>query len=1138
MIATGLNVLADESARLTAITAHDRTLLVEAGAGSGKTSVMAARVATMLANGVPPGSIAAVTFTELAGAELSLRVREYVEQLAAGEVPRELKLAFPQGPSAGQRDCLAQALEHIDELATGTIHSFCQRLITPYPVEAGIDPGAGVMDRGESENLFDEIVDAWLRERLSGGDAGLVAELVLANRYAAVELVHRVAKCLRGRRAVVARSPLCSRQLASEFSAAVDGFVRFLTSTGAVEPETSEMAARFGEMAAGLTGALLDDEPAAQVRLLATTAHTELCKADGDFRKYSGKKGKWAEAAKIAGLGKADGERFNLEAQDHYERCCAAWTRLLQNAATRVLAGLVAELRPVLATYQAQKRATAQLDFDDLIESARRLLRDHENVRRALAQQFQRVLVDEFQDTDPAQSEIFWRLCGEPPAGAATAAWIEFELRPGALFLVGDPKQAVYRFRGADVGAYIAAREAIRTTIGDDHVLSISVNFRSCRSILGYVNDRFGGVLSADGQPGFTPLDAFYEDAGEGPCVVALDVLAAGENGKASSEAKRDAEAEAVATMCAHLIGSRRIKDGAGTRLCQPGDIALLAPSGTDLWRYEAALEQRGIAVATQAGKGLFRRQEIQDLIALTRVLGDRRDSLALLALLRGPLVGLTEEQLLDIVWELPRSEAAPEKLPQLRLDIDAAQVSNELARDVLLKLQSLERSKHSTTPHELLSQAIDVLRVRPILRLRHREGAERALSNVDLYLSFARQYAVQGMRAFANAMRAVWEDEERAIEGRPDAEEDAVTLITMHSAKGLEWPIVVPINTGTELKHADSDVVDRLDECLYCPVLGVHPLGYAEVRAAEQAELERERARLWYVAATRARELLVLPRLDVAAPKSWIAVLDLALDDLPAIDLEPFAAGFDQAPPDLANDQTREVFASQAQQIANGKTRLRWQSPSQHDGEATGAGSQPDDLGLVVQNEGGDAPAARPAIRGGRERGAILHKLIEEALTGEVLDTAEALEIRALELIAELGLEAKLNSADGLVGAELASCVRRALFCAEVSSLRGQLLPEVCVYDLIAGEEDIIVAGAVDALAIDDSGRPIAVIDWKSDVSPEPSTIDQYRAQVQAYLRATGISTGLLVFATSGKVVPVQLDVAAPATQTGKIDA
>src|ERR1019366_6371118 len=131
-------------------------------------------------------------------------------------------------------------------------------------------------------------------------------------------------------------------------------------------------------------------------------------------------------------------------------------------------------------------------------------------------------------------------------------------------------------------------------------------------------------------------------------------------------------------------------------RLCQPGDIALLAPTGSELWRYEEALERRGVPVATQAGKGLFRRQEVQDLIALTRVLADRRDTLALGALLRGPLVGLTEEQLLDIVWALPRSEDDPERIPRLDLGVDAALVPHPLAADVLVKLQSLYKRSNS----------------------------------------------------------------------------------------------------------------------------------------------------------------------------------------------------------------------------------------------------------------------------------------------------------------------------------------------------------------------------------------------------------------------------------------------------------
>ena len=129
----------------------------------------------------------------------------------------------------------------------------------------------------------------------------------------------------------------------------------------------------------------------------------------------------------------------------------------------------------------------------------------------------------------------------------------------------------------------------------------------------------------------------------------------ANENGKANARQQRDGEAEVIAEMCAHLIGSESIRDpeSGEQRPCRAGDIALLAPTGSDLWRYEEALEWRGIPVATQAGKGLFQRQEIQDLIAVTRKLADHRDMLALGALLRGPLVGLSEEELLDIVWAL-----------------------------------------------------------------------------------------------------------------------------------------------------------------------------------------------------------------------------------------------------------------------------------------------------------------------------------------------------------------------------------------------------------------------------------------------------------------------------------------------------
>ena len=228
-----------------------------------------------------------------------------------------------------------------------------------------------------------------------------------------------------------------------------------------------------------------------------------------------------------------------------------------------------------------------------------------------------------------------------------------------------------------------------------------------------------------------------------------------------------------------------------------------------------------------------------------------------------------------------------------------------------------MRRRANATTPHDLLSQAIDVLRVRPILLQRHRNQAERALANVDLYLSFSRAYAVRGLRAFAETMTAAWTDESRAVEGRSDAQEEAVALYTMHAAKGLEWPIVVPVNTMTQVMAPESAVTDRASGRFYCPVFSVKPTGYEAARDAERAELDRERIRLWYVAATRARELLILPRLDVAPRTSaWISLIDLSLAELPTLDLGhlPLEVGAGAARKE--NRQTREIFAAEAAAI------------------------------------------------------------------------------------------------------------------------------------------------------------------------------------------------------------------------------
>jgi ATP-dependent exoDNAse (exonuclease V) beta subunit len=351
------------------------------------------------------------------------------------------------------------------------------------------------------------------------------------------------------------------------------------------------------------------------------------------------------------------------------------------------------------------------------------------------------------------------------------------------------------------------------------------------------------------------------------------------------------------------------------------------------------------------------------------------------------------------------------------------------------------------------------------------------------------------------------------------------VALYTMHAAKGLEWPIVVPINTMTGIMAPESAVTDRDSDTFYCPVFGVKPVGYEAARDAEKAELDRERIRLWYVAATRARELLVLPRLDAAQSKSaWISLLDLSLAELPALDLSHLPPELDLAAGGEANDQTRDDFAAEAASIVARQRRLIWLAPSR-DESADGPVLTPEAVEIWAASEAGqpDDEAVRPNVQGGRERGLILHKLLEEVLTGETPDDAGALSERARALIGEIGRPVMADPSQGLSPDELAGCVVRTLALPEIAELRPSLVPELAVYAAVDvdGVEQATV-GIADATSFDNAGRPTVVIDWKSDVQPTAETLNHYRAQVRAYLDMTGTDRGLIVLVTTGQVIAV----------------
>lgn len=1121
----------DNRERAIALTALNQSLLVEAGAGTGKTAIMAGRILMLLGAGIAPKHIAAVTFTELAASQLAERVSVFLEEVLDGRIRPDLAAALPSGPSHELRRNLESARAEIDQLTCTTIHGFCQRLIGPYPVEADIDPGARIIDPRAAALVFQDLQEAWLRDRLSGGSKrdDLLAELVMADPESTLKLVRDAATVLRTYRAAAAPVSDFGGDPSAKFCAAVGEFRACLAKARCREEDTEEIVEGLEELAQYCTEAAEGPVAQALARLLFGPRPKAYTKSADKFAAYK-KKGKWQAAAKAAGLSKAEADRFNDIAAAAYDGCSAQFEAMMEAAAAHVLSRLIDELRELLDRFRDYKRSVALLDFDDLLHGARDLLARHDEVRQALGQRYRHVLVDEFQDTDPLQIEILWRLCGDPPTDRLDAAWPEWTIRPGALFAVGDPKQAIYRFRGADVAAYVKAREALRGQ-ADDSLVPITTNFRSVESILCYVNERFEGPLSAAGQPGFARLSHFHEGHGDGPHIAALEIsMEVEEGGKVTAADFRNREAETVAFMCRRLVGSYAVRDEEGNlRPCRPGDIALLAPTGTELWRYEQALEDVGLPVSTQAGKGLYRRQEIQDLIAVARILSDARDRLALGAFLRGPLVGLTEQQLLDISHALSAESDAPVRMSHLSLWTDPTLIKNDLAQDQLARLQGLARRARSTSPYQLLSQAVEELRVRPLLRQRHGDGAERALANLDLFLETSRAYAVRGLRAFAADMSANWEEANRVVEGRPDAEEQAVSIITIHAAKGLEWPVVLPINTTTVVQGPDPVIYDREANVVRFPVYGRAPAGYQEAYDAEVTEQARENQRLWYVATTRAKDLLLLPRFDADTPRNcWLRLVDLGLAELPDFDMSSMADALPPAPSEPANSQDRAQFSSEAAAMAAQRRTVEWVVPSRSEGRSVPAAEAEFMVyGEPIEQEidvvGMPQVTDETPVQGGRERGLVLHKLMEEILTGEVGDADHDLLARAEALVRELGIEPTEIAEMGLSPTELASTVRQTLELSDVAALRERLVPECCVYSSTSRDtSEQVVSGIADALSMEPDGSVAVVLDWKSDIDPQPETIDHYRQQIAAYQRATGAKRGLIVFMTSGKVIEV----------------
>jgi ATP-dependent exoDNAse (exonuclease V) beta subunit len=825
----------DEVARIRIGSDLGSTLFVEAGAGSGKTTALVDRLVALVATGEAElRSIAAITFTDKAADELRDRARREIER-RAGEY---------RGAVEGER-CRV-ALDQLDGAAIGTLHSFARRLLSEFPLEAGLPPRVEVLDEVSSAVASEQRWAAFQDELLADPDLARPLLLLFACGVKPEALRSLAAAFEDNWDLVEERAPdhCPAPRPVRELLEPVLTAGREVCAEPCRAP-TDKLADRLVEI-----GEYLD-------QLSAISDELELLEALAPGARPQ----RPSFAVGNVGEKRAWTEILNLKKR---VRDLEASLGTIRSEVAQASARKVATvLRRFTLEAAAERRASGELQFHDLLVLARALLR-RPDVRRRAHERYQRLLLDEFQDTDPIQIELAVRIAAADPQceRAGTAPWDEVEVAPGHLFVVGDPKQSIYRFRRADISIFLGA--ARRFGAGGGRV-ELMANFRTVAPIIAWVNSTFGALMSeaatvalpAPSQPDYIPLVPTRTAAEHGPAVSVLG-REPHPTGTGADELRAAEAAEVAATVARAVSEGWQVHDSqGGWRPARLGDITVLVPSRTSLPFLEDALDKAGTAFRAEASSLVYASRPVRDLLMVLRAVDDPTNRLTTVSALRTPLLACGDDDLFRF-----RAERGGH-LSYLA-DQPASVPADDPVRAGLGHLRLLYDQHHWLAPSELLDR---IARDRRAFELGFGEGRPR-----DVWRRL--RFVIDQARAWHDAVGGnlrqylAWVGRQTAEGARvaeavlPESDDDAVRVMTVHAAKGLEFPITVlsGMSTAPRAWPAPAQVV-------FPPGGGVgynfgHDVATEEYRAwvpiDEQMSLH-ERARLLYVACTRAQDHLVV---------------------------------------------------------------------------------------------------------------------------------------------------------------------------------------------------------------------------------------------------------------------------------------
>ncbi len=1022
------------------------SFVLEAGAGTGKTTLIIDRIEALVRTGrARLEEIAAVTFTENAATTMKLRLRERLERArldtAAGEAERERAAA---------------ALDVIERAQISTIHALCAAILQERPLECGVTPGFRMGDEADADRLFADAWEDWLATRLVGEDALLVEALDLGIALEPVGPQHE-----RGTLKGLARTLIEQRDLEP-----------LVTEDTVDAPRWREQllakAARAGELIADVK---VGDALGARLQMLIGFGERSRPLSGIDLASY---------LVRMDGIPKNFGFRPHWPSSEALEEAkrIGEWTKSApiewQQAWGASLHGrLVRALGGVVALYEEKKAADGMLDFLDLLLLARNALRDHESVRRALRHRFRLLLIDEFQDTDPLQVEIARFLAGDAP---------------GALVVVGDAKQSIYRFRRAEVRLFEKVAEEARQREGHE-VLKLTQNFRSRPAILRFVNRVFAELIVGNpetGQPAYQPIAPLPGLVDE-PSVLALRFDPGFEQ-----DALLPMEAAALATWIALAAKGRVIvRDPVSgkERASRAGDVMVLVRRLTQLRHLEAALEAADLRYTVDGGKSFFDRHEVRETLAALRAIDDPSNRVARVAALRSSLFGASDRDI--AVYVLAGGS--------LTGDADASRPGGAVIAPALSVIEALHRERTRISVPALLERLYDETRLFAAVFGTPRGDAQ--IANLEKVVALARQAGADRaltLRGFCNVLVDRIENarEEPDLPVTRPGDPDTIRILSIHKAKGLEAPIVVLHDTA-DSGFTGIDVVPLWEEGRVAIGFkkGCQPPGWDALTQREQGRARAEQKRLLYVACTRARDYLVIPRPSSAAPIGdfWRDLLDrlpTASDaDVRVVDEETLG---------LPEGGKRRIDL-RAIASADGPDPVAERWHKQRAELLAGAASQPLTPISATRAAAREAPppVSEPSGETGRHFGALVHRILEWI----PLDAPERAGPMAAALAPAFGLdsaaaERAAKAVAGALGLPVLDRARRATGCWR----------ELRVWLPQDGE---LIEGIVD-LVFEEDGA-LVVVDYKTDRITAEQAIAQaghHAPQLQLYGRALAQAT------------------------------